>query len=302
MQLQGSLDRILLGCLPHEITHTILADHFRAPIPRWADEGAAVLAEDEEEQQRHSQMMGHLLDNRKRLIPLSRLLQTKDFPPDVMCLYCEGYSLTRFLVERKDRKTFLEFIQHGMTAKSWDKSVSKYYGFDDVDALEEAWLAEVKQAAKAQSADDKRPVVTSTAPVIGRAQIADDGFLTLKSPTIQYEPKTKYVKNARGDEEQPVTTYELNVGEQIVGLNPKQYRATDLDGKAIGTKALGKMLQKETPVLIAFDGKKVDPYYLQVVKEGTIIMIVTAKEPIPTAPLAPRNMEPPASESKPAPH
>ncbi|MFO0422346.1 MAG: hypothetical protein ACK52C_01655, partial [Planctomycetia bacterium] len=40
MTIQGSEERIIDSVLPHEITHTIFASHFRKPLPRWADEGA----------------------------------------------------------------------------------------------------------------------------------------------------------------------------------------------------------------------------------------------------------------------
>lgn len=38
MTIQGSEERILDSVLPHEVTHTIFASHFRQPLPRWADE------------------------------------------------------------------------------------------------------------------------------------------------------------------------------------------------------------------------------------------------------------------------
>jgi hypothetical protein len=106
--------RLLSLSLPHEITHTILADHFRAPVPRWADERAATLAEDAEGQQRHQALMRGFLGKRDRLSPLTRLLTTRDYPRDLGALYAQGHSLTRFLVERKDRTTFLAFVKQGM--------------------------------------------------------------------------------------------------------------------------------------------------------------------------------------------
>ena len=45
MTIQGSLVRILDSVLPHEVTHTIFATHFRQPLPRWADEGACTTVE-----------------------------------------------------------------------------------------------------------------------------------------------------------------------------------------------------------------------------------------------------------------
>jgi hypothetical protein len=37
MTIQGSEQRVLDSVLPHEVTHTIFASHFRQPLPRWAD-------------------------------------------------------------------------------------------------------------------------------------------------------------------------------------------------------------------------------------------------------------------------
>ncbi|HJS08271.1 MAG TPA: hypothetical protein VJ809_11455, partial [Pirellulales bacterium] len=45
MNIQGSRERILDSVLPHEVTHTIFASHFRQPLPRWADEGACTTVE-----------------------------------------------------------------------------------------------------------------------------------------------------------------------------------------------------------------------------------------------------------------
>jgi hypothetical protein len=45
MTIQGSEERVLDSVLPHEITHTIFASHFRQPLPRWADEGACTDAD-----------------------------------------------------------------------------------------------------------------------------------------------------------------------------------------------------------------------------------------------------------------
>ena len=49
MTVEGRLDRILASALPHEVTHTIFASYFGGPMPRWADEGASLLSEDDRE-------------------------------------------------------------------------------------------------------------------------------------------------------------------------------------------------------------------------------------------------------------
>jgi hypothetical protein len=45
------------------------------------------------------------------------------------------------------------------------------------------------------------------------------------------------------------------------------------DGRLIPAEKLATMLEKERTVLVAVDGKKVDPFFLQLYKEGTIVLI-----------------------------
>lgn len=140
MQIQGSLERILDSVLPHEVSHTIFACHFRRPLPRWADEGAATLVEHESERRRQVLTVEQVI-NTKRKIPLRQLLQMKEYPTDmqnVMTLYAEGYSLAYLLVQEGGRSRYLEFLeeahQHG-----WDKAIKKHYRYAGVDGLEQRW-------------------------------------------------------------------------------------------------------------------------------------------------------------------
>jgi hypothetical protein len=59
-------------------------------------------------------------------------------------------------------------------------------------------------------------------------------------------------------------------------LPAKYVEAYTVDGKAISAEKLAPMLQKEHTVLVSMDGKKVDPFYLQLYKEGTIILVPPA--------------------------
>jgi len=91
MNIEGSLDRLLSSVLPHEVTHTVFAYYYRTPVPRWADEGGAVLSEDEIERNRHDMLCRQIL-NAGHQIPLRRLFNLREYPGDVMCLYAEGFS------------------------------------------------------------------------------------------------------------------------------------------------------------------------------------------------------------------
>ena len=76
MTVEGRLDRILASALPHEVTHTIFASYFGGPMPRWADEGASLLSEDDRERRRHDKIALDLLARRGE-IPLARLFRDR---------------------------------------------------------------------------------------------------------------------------------------------------------------------------------------------------------------------------------
>jgi hypothetical protein len=144
MEIQGPLDRLLASVLPHEITHTVFAHHFRQPVPRWADEGGSVLSEDDIERVRHDKLTRQILNQGKQ-IPLRRLFALKEYPREVMCLYAQGFSMCDYLVKRSDRRTFLAFVGHGMN-HGWDSAVQSFYSLRSVEELEAAWLQHLRDS------------------------------------------------------------------------------------------------------------------------------------------------------------
>lgn len=142
MEIEGPWERLIHSVLPHEITHTVLAHYFGAPVPRWADEGSAVLSEDDIERHRHDELVRQILRS-GRGIPLERLFLLKEYPrnpADVGALYAQGYSVSDYLVRLRDRKTFLEFISHGMQ-HGWDNAARNMYRFQSVQQLQQSWIA-----------------------------------------------------------------------------------------------------------------------------------------------------------------
>jgi hypothetical protein len=140
MNVQGSLERILDSVIPHEVSHTIFACHFRRPLPRWADEGAATLAEDESERKRQRLLLQQILKDDRR-IPLRQLLAIKEYPKDmqqVLTLYAEGYSLADFLVETGGKARYLHFV-NAAHQQGWDRALKHYYELDSVEALDKVW-------------------------------------------------------------------------------------------------------------------------------------------------------------------
>ncbi len=157
MVLEGPLDRVLASALPHEMTHVVLAHFFGAQLPRWADEGAAVLSSDDMARKQLEEALQVILLDPERYIPLRSLMNRMDFPTDAAALYAEGYSLTRFLVEAKDRRAFLAFMSTGMR-DGWDQAVRRHYGYPTVEALEAAWLKKMKHepASEAKEPNGRR--------------------------------------------------------------------------------------------------------------------------------------------------
>lgn len=146
MQIRGPLDRLIYSVLPHEITHTIFAYHFKCPVPRWADEGGSVLSEDDTERDRHDKLARSIL-NKGQQIPMRTLLALKEYPPQVMCLYAQGYSISDYLVKRSNKQHFLNFVGHGMQ-QGWDHAAKSYFGHNNVDELEQAWLQYLRETKK----------------------------------------------------------------------------------------------------------------------------------------------------------
>ena len=90
MEIQGSRERLLDSVLPHEVTHTIFATHFRQPLPRWADEGACTTVEHHTERAKQEKMLIHFLQN-KRGIAFSKMFAMREYPADLMTLYSQGF-------------------------------------------------------------------------------------------------------------------------------------------------------------------------------------------------------------------
>jgi hypothetical protein len=150
MRLEGTLDAISADVLPHEIMHTILADWLRRPVPRWADEGVAMLNESSGSQSIFRRQFRQALVE-GRGIPLRKHLVLKRYPSDLEAFYSQSHSLVEFLVRRKNRATLLQLITQG-EQDDWDQAVKDLYGFATIEDLERAWLAEVRKHAPARAA------------------------------------------------------------------------------------------------------------------------------------------------------
>jgi len=144
MDIQGSRERILDSVVPHEVTHTIFASHFRQPIPRWADEGACTTVEHRSEIAKQDQMLIEFLQT-QRGIPFSNMFAMKEYPRDVLPLYAQGYSLATFLISQRGKREFLAFLADGLTDENWIRAIRERYGYRDLLTLQNSWQGWVEQ-------------------------------------------------------------------------------------------------------------------------------------------------------------
>ncbi|MGY8770436.1 MAG: hypothetical protein ACKVH8_18630 [Pirellulales bacterium] len=156
MEIQGSRERILDSVLPHEVLHTVFATHFGRPLPRWADEGACTTVEDASERNKNTDMLYEFLTT-DRGIAFNRMFAMKEYPSDVLPLYAQGYSLSRFLIAQGGERKFVDFIGTGMDTNNWTNSMYEHYGFRSLGDLQVSWLSWVRDGsnpAKIQQAVD----------------------------------------------------------------------------------------------------------------------------------------------------
>ncbi len=156
MKIFGTPERLLDSVLPHEVTHTIFATHFRRPLPRWADEGACTTVEHQAEKKKNHGMLIHFLTSQpSRGIPFNRMFTMRDYPQDILPLYAQGFSVAKYLIMEKGRRHFLDYVNAGMEMEqpgreleAWNAATRRYYGFRNLSDLQvkwERWVADGSQ-------------------------------------------------------------------------------------------------------------------------------------------------------------
>jgi hypothetical protein len=129
IDLHGRPEELLRAVLPHEVTHTVLAGRFGARVPRWADEGMAVLSEPRDRVEGHLRFLPRWRDE-GRLLPLRRLMDQEDYPEPRFwgSFYGQSVSLVDFLVEAKGAPTFAAFLREGLR-DGYTSALRHHYGW-----------------------------------------------------------------------------------------------------------------------------------------------------------------------------
>jgi hypothetical protein len=130
------------GTLPHETTHVVLAGRFDGHhVPRWADEGMAVLSEPRERVELHlKNLPSHRRD--ETLFSVAALMKQNDYPEGrrVGAFYAQSVSVVDFLVKKKDAVTFSRFVRMGLKS-GYESALVQYYGYRSFAEMEKDWTA-----------------------------------------------------------------------------------------------------------------------------------------------------------------
>jgi tetratricopeptide (TPR) repeat protein len=130
---------MLRAVLPHETTHVTLAGRFGPkPLPRWADEGIAVLSEPYERIQRHLQPLWQNPDDDRRFTA-AELMAQEEYPGagKMAFFYGQSATLVQFLTEQKGPRAFTDFLREAQS-QGYAAALKRHYGLD-LPELEQRW-------------------------------------------------------------------------------------------------------------------------------------------------------------------
>lgn len=157
-------NRGLPETLSHELTHVVLAERFhRRRLPRWADEGIAIVADTPSKQTRYLKDAQDL----RRGETLEDLLTRTNYPsPDRMsAFYGRSLSLVNYLLEIGSPAQLMSFVERAMD-DGYDAALDAAYGIGGLAELESMWSQFIADA-------DSRPTVAAHVAIHRRVAQAD---------------------------------------------------------------------------------------------------------------------------------
>ncbi len=137
----GMLDAVL----PHETTHVVLAGMFgHFNVPRWADEGIAVLTEPAHKVDLHRR---NLEKSRQEglLFGVKELMQLDNYPQPrrIGAFYAQSVCLVEFMTELRGPQVFTAFVRDGLR-EGYDEALRKHYALD-MNELQDRWQQSLGQ-------------------------------------------------------------------------------------------------------------------------------------------------------------
>ncbi len=141
------------SALAHELVHVILADRF-APeaLPRWINEGAAILADSPEKRQRHRRDLRQAVAAGEHF-RLAELLALSDYPPRGRwrTFYDQSADLVEYLVKQQGYTRFATFVEMSLE-HGYDRATHTVYGCG-LPELERRWQSSLSISRPSNQSD-----------------------------------------------------------------------------------------------------------------------------------------------------
>lgn len=136
IHIHGARNLLLKGVVPHEVTHAVLAGRLSdGRVPRWADEGMAILAEAQKNIEIHLRYLPRMRAD-AALFNMRTLIEMRDYPEprELGVFYAQSVSLVDFLTRQKGAERFASFVRDG-ERDGFAESLRRHYGwnFGDLD-------------------------------------------------------------------------------------------------------------------------------------------------------------------------
>ncbi len=130
----------LMKTFTHEITHILLGQSFRGKegVPRWLNEGLALIVAGEWSMSRLSTITGAVLTD--SLLPMETI--THSFPGDLRnaeLAYCQSFYFISFLKGKFGNDRFKAFLKEYSRHKNFHNAIRKTYRMN-WDKMEDLWL------------------------------------------------------------------------------------------------------------------------------------------------------------------
>lgn len=146
--------------LGHELTHIVLADRFaQGAIPRWVDEGVALMADPPEKRHQHAQDLKRSLAVGSHFRALE-LITLGDYPAPERwgAFYGQSLALVEYLVDRSGHQRFLEFVEMALD-RGYEPALREKYDLTVAD-LELQWRSKpAGSPRKVAAAPAAKPVI-----------------------------------------------------------------------------------------------------------------------------------------------
>lgn len=136
---------LMANTLPHEITHVVASDLLAGSVPRWANEGMAVLSEHIRKIKYYDAILNRALAA-GTWFPVKRLMGMRRYPGrrHLGLYYAQSTSLVLFFVTLKSNVTFTHFLKDAHR-RGYVPALKKHYGITGYADLQRRWFKAARE-------------------------------------------------------------------------------------------------------------------------------------------------------------